>query len=285
MNDLKTCIEIVKVSRPGFWPTHLWFYLLPFATREMFGTPAFWVGCVYVCFPLGLLLYGWNDLGDAASDQINQRKDSWIFGARPDEHLRRVLPCWIAVVQVPFIVAMVALAGWKMLLWFVALLLVNYTYNTLKFKSLPVFDLLNQVGYLLIFVLASWLGDVPQLSWPAMCFSALFAMQSHLFGQLMDIDADGQAGRRSTAILLTVTPAKLLLVGIMLGEVVIAAIYFRSPIVAVFMSAGALFFLLDALLGPRRYPIWFTKAFFVLWNVVVLVTMHWVWRYGLFLLR
>jgi hypothetical protein len=71
----------------------------------------------------------------------------------------------------------------------------------------------------------------------------------------------------------------------MLAEVTIAAIYFRSHLVAWLMSAGALFFLLDTVFGPRRYPIWFTKTFFIVWNLVVLVTMHWVWRYGLFLLR
>lgn len=251
----------------------------------MFGSPAFWVGCVYVCFPLGLLLYGWNDLGDVESDQLNERKDSWVFGARPDDDLRRALPYWIAGVQAPFLILMVALAGWKMLIWMAAVLLVNFTYNNLRFKSLPVVDLLNQVGYLLIFVLASWLCDVPQLSWPAMVFSSLFAMQSHLFGQLMDLDADGKAGRRSTAILLTVTPAKSLLVAIMMTEVIIAATYFRSTLVAWFMAAGATFFLLDTVFGPRRYPIWFTKTFFIAWNIVVLLTIHWVWRYGLFLLR
>ncbi len=282
---MKRIVEIVKVSEVGAWPTHLWFYVLPFATRDLFGSPAFWVGCVYACFPLGLLLYGWNDIGDAESDQLNDRKDSWIFGARPDRDLLRVLPIWITVVQIPFVVVMVLLAGWKMVAWMAAVLVVNYTYNNLKFKSLPVVDLLNQVGYLLIFVMASWLCDVPQLNWPAMAFSALFAMQSHLFGQLMDLDADGKAGRRSTAILLTVTPAKLLLVGIMLAEVVIAAGYFRSPVVAWFMASGATFFFVDALLGPRRYPTWFTKLFFLLWNLIVLATMHWVWRYGLFQLQ
>ena len=65
---------LIKVARPGFWPTHLWFFLLPLGQREMFGRPGFWLGCAYVCFPLGLLLYGWNDLFDAETDRRNQRK-------------------------------------------------------------------------------------------------------------------------------------------------------------------------------------------------------------------
>lgn len=280
---MKTLLEVVKVARPGFWPTHLWFYLLPFGARDMFALPSFWLGCVYVCFPLGLLLYGWNDLGDVESDRNNERKDSWLFGAKPDEPIRRMLPMWITGVQIPFVILLGWLGGAPMIAWFAAVVLVNFTYNTLNFKSIAGLDLLNQVGYLLIFVLASWLCDVPQLSVPAMCFSALFAMQSHLFGQLMDVDVDRMAGRRSTAVLLGVTASKCLLVAIMSAEAAIAATYFRSQIVAWFMAAGALFFANDTLFGPARYPVWFTKAFFLGWNVLVIVTMHWVWRYGLFL--
>ncbi|MEO1529222.1 MAG: hypothetical protein AAFX06_27700, partial [Planctomycetota bacterium] len=207
-----------------------------------------------------------------------------LIGCCTEERLRSRLPTWIAAVQIPFVILLVGFGGWKMLGWFLAVLLVNFTYNTLRFKAVAALDLANQVGYLLIFLLASWLCAVPQLSLPAMGFSALFAMQSHLFGQLMDIDADQSAGRRSTAVLLGMTRSKVLLVLIMVAETIIAATYFRSSIVAWLMAAGATFFVGDTLFGPPRYPIWFTKAFFIAWNVLVLVTMHWVWRYGLFLI-
>ena len=102
--------ELVKIARPGFWPTQLWFFLLPLGMRDLFGSPAFWLGCVYVCFPLGLLSYGWNDLGDVETDALNPRKDSWLFGARPDAWMRARLPWTIALVQLPFLVAFVLLA-------------------------------------------------------------------------------------------------------------------------------------------------------------------------------
>ena len=284
-NLFRPLAELIKVARPGFWPTHCWFYLLPFAGRDMFGSLEFWLGAVYVCFPLGLLLYGWNDLGDFESDKLNPRKDSWLFGARPNDELRRRLPWWIAAVQVPFVVAFASLAGPKMIGWFGAVVFVNATYNTFGFKKFPVLDLLNQVGYLLIFMLASWLCDVPQLSIPLMGFSALFAMQSHLFGQLMDVDEDKAAGRKSTAIMIGVVPAKWLLVLIMLVEAGIAYQFFRFGVVSLFMLAGALFFIFDAALGPRRYPVWFSKWFFIAWNVVVIASMHFVWRYDVFLVN
>lgn len=278
-------LELVKIARPGFWPTQLWFFLLPFGQRDMFGSAAFWLGCVYVCFPLGLLMYGWNDLGDAETDALNPRKDSWLFGARPDAWMRRRLPLAIALTQAPFAPVFYAYAGPRGLGWLAAMIAANALYNAPRYgwKHWAGLDLLNQVGYLLIFVLASWLCGVPQLSWPVLLFSALFAMQSHLFGQLMDIDEDRAAGRRSTAILLGARPSKALLVAMMAAEAFLAHVHFRGGFVTLFMAAGALFFTADTLFGPARYPLWFTKVFFLGWNAVVLATMYFVWRHGIFL--
>ncbi len=279
---MQQILELIKISRPGFWLTHLWFYLLPFAEQNLFATIPFWLGAIYVTFPLGLLLYGWNDLGDVETDAHNPRKGNWLFGAKPDAATRRRLPWFIVAVQIPFLISFVYFADLKMFGWFAAVVFVNATYNSMGFKRIPVVDLLNQVGYLLVFVLASWLCSVEQLNRPAMLFAALFAMQSHLFGQIMDLEQDEQAGRRSTAVSIGVVRSKLLLSSIMLVESAIAYFNFRGTIVAIFMMAGAVYFLLDALFGPKRYPLVFVTSFFIGWNIVCLTTMHFIWRYGLF---
>lgn len=278
MNQL---LEIIKVSRPGFYPTHVWFYTLPFARQDMFGSIPFWIGACYVCFPMGLLLYGWNDLSDVETDANNPRKGTWLFGGRPDELTRRRLPWIIAAVQIPFVFAFIWFAGPKMLGWFAAMLLVNYLYNNLMWKSLPVLDMLNQAGYLLVFVLATTLCGVEQLNMPSMIFAALFAMQSHLFGQIMDVDEDTAAGRQSTAISLGVRASKFLLATLMGIEALIALLYFPSPVVGCLMACGSLFFMIDGWRGPLRYSLGFVKLFFVAWNVVVFASIYFVWRYGL----
>jgi 4-hydroxybenzoate polyprenyltransferase len=282
MNCWRTTVALVKISRPGFWLTALWFYLLPFAQQDMFSSVGFWLGATYVCFPLGLLIYGWNDLTDTQTDALNPRKDSWLFGARPDDQMIHRLPWLILLVQAPFLVAFVVIAGAKMFFWFALVLLTNATYNWLNFKQQPFLDILNQAGYVLVFVLASWLCDMPQLNAPAMIFSALFAMISHIFGQLMDVEPDRLAGRRSTAVYLGVRPAKVLLISMMLVESVIAWKFFSGWYVGVLMLAGATFFIFDTIFGPDRYPMWFNKAFFIGWNVVVLLTMHLIWKFGVF---
>jgi 4-hydroxybenzoate polyprenyltransferase len=280
--------SLLKVSRPGFWPTQIWFFVLPFGQRDMFGSPSFWLGCLYVTFPLGLLVYGWNDIFDAETDRANARKDSWLFGACLDDAGLARLPRWIIAAQIPFAIAFTWLAGPKMIGWFVALAAANALYNqpALGFKNRPVLDVIAQVGYLLVFVLASWLCAVPQLSWPAMAFSALFAMQGHLFGQLMDVEQDRAAGRRTTAVVFGVRASKLLVAVLLLGEAALAFRYFAHVAPAVFAAAGAAFFVVDALaiLRERPYPSLFAKVFFVGWNVVVIATVYVVWKTGVFVL-
>src|SRR5438046_9475405 len=74
---------LVKAARPGFWLTSIWFYLVPVGGRHVLDQAEFWLGLVYVSFPLGLLIYGWNGVVDFDVDRFNPRK-----GTRSEE--RRV---------------------------------------------------------------------------------------------------------------------------------------------------------------------------------------------------
>ena len=98
-------------------------------------------------------------------------------------------------------------------MWLAALLLAVFVYNARPFawKGRPPFDVLIQASYLLVFVLSSWLNKMPQLPWQAFLFGAMFAMHSHLFGEVMDIEPDRKSGRKTLAIVLGTVPTKLLI--------------------------------------------------------------------------
>ncbi len=279
---VEKALFLVKVSRPGFYVTTLWFFLLPFGQRDMFGSWVFWLGCFYVCFPLGLLMYGWNDLMDIETDKHNPRKDSFLFGARLDPSQTPWLVKSMVWFQLPFLGLFVWIAGYKMLLWFGLMLFANVLYNGpgLGTKNYPGLDILSQVGYLLIFVLSSWLNNVPQLPLTTMAFAALFAMHSHLFGQLMDIEADRKAGRKTTANVIGIFPGKLLLVAILITESII--LWQRDIIVAGFLMVSAAIFTIDALFvfRGRAYPSLVVKVFFISWNLIAVISMHWLWARG-----
>jgi 4-hydroxybenzoate polyprenyltransferase len=272
---------LVKTARPGLWATSAWFYLLPLGRMHVFSSPAFWIGLFYVTFPLGLILYGWNDIADASIDQFNPRKDTFLFGARGSHDQLRKLPIQIAVIQAIFVVAFWHFLGGRIVLWFAALVAVTAIYNLPRYglKSLPPFDILNQAGYLLVFVLSSWLNHAPQLRWPAMLFGALFAMHSHVFGEVMDIEPDRRSGRRTTATLIGAVPAKVLIAAMLAFESFLVCTDFGDMWISGALAFGALWFILDAaaLWRDRPYSLLQMRLFLFVWNAIALGSMGWVW--------
>ena len=273
---------VLQAARPGFWLTAIWFYFVPVGGQSVLGQGEFWAGLVYVTFPLGVLLYGWNDVVDFDVDRFNPRKGTYLFGARGTPERLRRLPWQIACVQLPFAVLFARLLGLKALAWFGTLITLTALYNLrpFAFKGRPGFDLLNQAGYLLVFVLASWLNHVPQVPWFTFLFGAMFAMHSHLFGQIMDLEPDRRAGRRTLAGVLRARPAKWLLIAFLAAEAVLIWTRARDPWLAAFLAASAVWFTLDVMLlwRDRPYSPGAMRLLFLGWNAVALGSIPWVWH-------
>ncbi len=273
---------LLKVARPGFWLTSIWFYLLPLGQHRVFGTVEFWLGLFYLTFPLGMIIYGWNDVVDFETDRLNPRKDSFLFGARPTPEQIGRLPWRIAVVQMPFVLLLTYLLGWRALAWFTVLAATTAIYNWPRIgcKGRPGFDLLNQAAYLLVFILSSWINGLPQAPWFTFIFGALFAMHSHLFGEIMDLEPDRAVGRRTTAVTVGARWSKGIMVAFLCFETLVVWQAAHDPWIAVFLVGGGLFFLMDALFlwGARPYAPWQMRLFFLGWNAAALLSIPWVWR-------
>jgi 4-hydroxybenzoate polyprenyltransferase len=276
-------MNLLKIARPGFWSTTVWFYLLPVGTLNVFDQWTFWLGLAYVTFPLGLLLYGWNDRMDVETDRLNPRKGTFLFGAKEDASELARLPWRIVIIQAVFAAALFAVLGWKVLAWFAAVVAVNHLYNgrVTNFKGRPVFDMLNQAGYVLVFVLSSWLNGVPQLPWTTFVFGALFAMHSHLLGQVMDIVPDLAAGRRTTAAVIGIVPSKIVIAVLLAAEAMLVQAAAHDVWLAGFLGASACWFVVDAfVLGQRPYAPWQMRFYLLAWNVMAMASMPWVWKHG-----
>ena len=273
---------VVKAARPGFWLTSIWFYLVPVGGRNVLHQAEFWLGLLYVTFPLGSLIYGWNDVVDFEVDRFNPRKGTYLFGARGTPETLARLPWRIALVQAPFAILFTLLLGPRALVWFAALIVATALYNwrPFAFKGRPGLDLLNQAGFLLVFVLASWLNHVSQVPWFTFLFGAMFAMHSHLFGEIMDLEPDRRAGRRTLAGVLRARPAKWLLIAFLAAEAVLIWTWARDPWLAAFLAASAAWFTLDVLLlwRDRPYSPGEMRFAFLAWNAVALASLPWVWH-------
>src|SRR5207245_645716 len=240
-------VFLLQVSRPGLWSTTAMFYLMPPGHADILHSGKLWLGLFFALFPLGFLLYGVNDVVDAETDSLNPRKGTFMFGSRGAREQLAALKWQIAVVQIPFVVAFYFLVGPRILWWYALLLLAVGLYNApgIAWKGRPPFDVLIQASYLLVFVLSSWLNNAAQLPWQTFLFGALFAMHSHIFGEVMDIEPDQLSGRRTTATLIGRVLAKFLIAAFLCIETNLVRIYFRDWIIKGFMAFDVLLFLID----------------------------------------
>jgi 4-hydroxybenzoate polyprenyltransferase len=281
---ISTAGFLLQVSRPGLWTTTALFYLMPLGQSGSLHSRTFWIGLFYILFPLGLLLYGVNDIADARADLGNPRKGTYLFGSRGAAAQLRTLRWQIAVAQVPFLFFFFYVLGPRILWWFAAMLLAVGVYNAPRFglKGQPPFDVLIQASYLLVFVLSSWLNGVPQLPWQTFLFGALFAMHSHIFGEVMDIEPDRLVRRRTTATVIGPAPSKFLIAAILVVESLLVHFYFHDAMVTGFLALGALWFVLDARLfwKSRNYTPFQMRLFLWGWNAVSVLGIAWNWSGG-----
>src|SRR5437899_8454998 len=208
--------------------------------------------------PILVLAFGGpRGFSAVGADSLNPRKGTFMFGSRGAREQLAALKWQIAVVHIPFVVVFYFLVGPGILWWYGLLLLAVGLYNApgTGWKGRPPFDVLIQASYLLVFVLSSWLNNAAQLPWQTFLFGALFAMHSHIFGEVMDIEPDQLSGRRTTATLIGRVLAKFLIAAFLCIETTLVRIYFRDWVITSFLAFGALWFLADATL------LWKTRAY------------------------
>jgi 4-hydroxybenzoate polyprenyltransferase len=277
-------VFLLQVARPGLWSTTAMFYLMPLGHADFFHSGRFWLGLTFALFPLSFLLYGVNDIVDAETDALNPRKGTFMFGSRGARKQLAALKWQIAAVQIPFVVAFYFLVGPRILVWYAALLVAVGLYNApgIAWKGRPPFDVLIQASYLLVFVLSSWLNKVAQLPWQTFLFGALFAMHSHIFGEVMDIVPDQMSGRLTTATLIGRVRAKFLIAAFLSLEATLVQFYFGDWIITDFLAIGALWFLIDATLlwKGRAFSPMEMRLFLWGWNAAALLGMFWNWTHG-----
>ncbi|NQZ44248.1 MAG: UbiA family prenyltransferase [Flavobacteriaceae bacterium] len=125
----------LKISRPGLWFPTAWIYLVPFGGQQGFvESPLFWIGLLFVTFPLNYLVYGLNDYNDVEADAINSRKGNFLFGARARQEQLRPILQRITLVVLPFFVLFVVVGGLSMFVLLGLMVVVNLMYNFEPFR-------------------------------------------------------------------------------------------------------------------------------------------------------
>ena len=271
----------LKISRPGLWFPTIWIYLVPFSIETRFWEePVFWLGFIFVTFPLNYLVYGLNDYNDYKADIVNKRKGNFLFGAKSTQKQLASIPVKTIVIILPFIILFSILSGVKMLLLLLFMILINIAYNfkPLRIKERPPFEICIQVGYVFTAFFSIVLNDAPMLSWQTILYLSLFAFQSHIAGEIMDIEPDKKARKRTTATLIGRKNTKLLMLAFLLIEIYILSYWFKEYVLAGFLGVFSGWLLLDIfiLFKEKPYSLSQMKLFGYAMNISAIASMCWI---------
>jgi len=276
----------LKVSRPGLWFPTIWLYLLPTVGHNSWLQIPFWLGLLYVTFPLNFLVYGWNDMVDESIDQFNPRKDSYFFGAKGKIEELRSLPHCIIGTQLVFWPVLAYFSSWHMVITLLGIVFFCWIYNAQDWglRSQPPFELACQIGYLLILPLSCILNTVPFPEVEVWVYLFLFCAQSQLIGEVMDIGPDRKGGRRTIATELGRQNTKLLIIAIVLLEAMLIWAWFADFLFALGLSLFALWLVLDRFLlyRDREYTDIEFLIFGLASNTIACFSMIYVWKAQVF---
>ena len=210
----------LKVSRPGLWFPTIWLYILPLSGQHLWQSLPFFVGLVYITFPLNIMVYGWNDIADQDIDQCNPRKDNYLFGAKGSNTDLARVPYIVLGAQLIFWPILIYLSSWTMLLILMGIVVFCWIYNAKSWglRTHPPFELACQAGYLLVLPLSCLLNNAPIPDTQVWIYLMLFCIQSQLIGEVMDIKPNRNTGRRTIATELGKQNTKLVIIMLVLLE-------------------------------------------------------------------
>lgn len=278
---IKKLLFEIKISRPGLWFPTLWIYMVPFQLETRFWEDyIFWIGLFFVTFPLNYLVYGLNDYNDVEADGINKRKGNFIFGAKNTKQQLKNIPLKIAIVLVPFLFFFTFISGYKMilLLFFMVGINIIYNFKPFRIKERPPFEILIQIGYVFTVFFSVLLNDLEMIPWQTILYLTLFAFQAHIAGEIMDIEPDLKAHKKTTATLIGRKNTKFLMIFLLLFESYILYFWFNDIFLSGFLAFFLVWLLFDVLVlfKEKPYSLFQMKLFGLAMNISAILSMLWV---------
>ncbi|WP_347373339.1 UbiA family prenyltransferase [Aequorivita sp. Q41] len=271
----------MKISRPGLWFSTVWIYLVPFNLSSNFWEkPLFWSGLIFVTFPLNCMLYGLNDFTDGKADFLNPRKGNYLFGAKFSKEELASVPRSLFFIIVPFLCYFSYVGGTQLfiLLLFMIVVYITYNYKPFRIKERPPFEIFFQVGYVFTALFSIHLNNLDMLSWQTILYLTLFAYQAHIAGEIMDIEPDILAKKKTTAVLIGRKKSKFLMISLLAFEAYILKFWFDDWVLSSFLALVTLWLILDVFIffKDNPYTIKQMKFFGYAINIAAILSLIWV---------
>lgn len=201
-------LEKIKVllitSRPILWLGPIGIYFIGVQAAKVDFNFFFWLGLFFVTFPMGILVYGLNDISDYKSDIINPRKGSWEGGVLNRKYTSII--CYAILVSILIVIFPLLIFKYYFsvgLIICITLFAYLYSCKPVRLKSIPFLDSLSNglwVALILIFGFSFTKGSsqLPLIIFPI--FLGVTAM--HALTTLMDYDEDKLSGDKTISVYL-----------------------------------------------------------------------------------
>lgn len=263
LTPLRTALRLAVISRPSAWVPAALVYIGGLTVNSQAGMNwSTWTGLAFITMPMGLIVFGVNDIADRTSDAVNSRKGgAWgaVVNARENG-----LIIWAAVVfSLSFLLldllsrhylAALSVAG-------ICLFACVYSLNPVRLKSRPIADSLSNGFWVICMFCSGYYSSTAGLAsyYPAvhiLIVLLLCGAAVHALTTLLDCEVDKAAGDQT--------------IGVFLGRrqtLAIAAIMFAvcfflvsSPVMAAYLGAAATLALIGILRPARTNVQWLVIA-------------------------
>ena len=160
----------------------------------------------------------------------------------------------------------------------IALFLWAYNHPSRGLRGRPPWELCCQVGYQLVVLLSCVLNDASLPRLEVWLYLSLFCVQSQLIGEVMDIQPDRQAGRKTTAVVLGIGRTKGLIGLVVFVECIMMLVVFKDWVFGTGLCAFLFWLVLDGLVlfKRREYTVFEMKLFGIGGNLAALASIIYV---------
>lgn len=251
---------MIKLSRPLGWIVAPLVFMIGIYYSNANQSSISIAQMLLLSFPLGIILYGINDIYDYDSDRLNPRKSTHNFSAKDKALIKRASLLVSALLVLSSIVTLDISNIISMLL----LVAVSYYYSAppIRLKEKPPLDSIsNGLLFFLAFSLGYSFGDNLWNIPLKIYFVAICVMGIHSFGAVMDYSVDKAAGQRTIAVVFGKRLAAAFSCAAFLSALLFANIG-RQYINYYFAFCGILF-LISAIYPSERLASFLFKLVFV----------------------
>jgi len=186
-------LRLIQITRPYGWIVFIGMFLMGMKLANAPFTLFSIIYLVLMTMPLGLVLFGINDVCDYKSDRINPRKKQSIMGAALKINELKFVKKSVFVSAI--IMLFISALSFKIWNFISVLLLIflSYAYSVppLRLKEIPVLESVsNAIMIYLIVMFGFTLNALPwEITYKAY-YLLVFVVAYHIFSTVMDADAD-----------------------------------------------------------------------------------------------